>query len=1153
MEIKSIQSLVESINQGYNSIYAYGLIENATGHFVYSLLNKIKRPVFVVLENDKKARSLYEDLENKNIPTSYLADIETNYNLLEDLDYTNRAYRMNAISDLINGRNKIIVASRNSITKKLMRKDEFEEKIIKIDMNAEVDIEELAIKLASLGYKRRSLIQAKGEFSIRGDIIDIFQIQDEMPTRIELFDIEVDSMRKFDISTQMSTENIDSVEIYPIFENLIKEDEKINIINKIKTDINKSVEKFDEKVRDRANQKFNRIIDAVEYNQAIDNMDLVIPYIENSASIFDFLAKNAYIIFDDIANQISIEKEMENFNALDIQSRIESGDLLNSHHEINFRFEDLALNNRYQKLNISRLMKSLGEYKIDKIHEIRIRENQNYHGNINNFLDDIRYQLKNDYTINIFAEDKESTVRINKILEENELSSKMIQSIDEDKLSKINIYPYHLDNGFDYYEDKFNFISYNQIFKKANKKKSKTVKNKEIINYEDLVHGDLLVHDNYGIGKYLGIKNIELNGNKSDFIQIEFSQGDKLFVPTSDMSMVSKFIGNQDKQPKLSNLNGTDWKRSKNRAKKAIEEIAEDLVKLYAKRTQIDGFRYSPDTSWQREFEDNFEFVETDAQLRAVREIKEDMQSNKAMDRLLAGDVGYGKTEVALRAAFKAIMDSKQVVMLAPTTILVKQHFNTMQKRFKDYPIKIDYLSRFKTPKEKAQVIEALRKGELDFVVGTHSLLTDKIKFKNLGLLIIDEEQRFGVRHKEKIKEISEEIDVLTLSATPIPRTLQLSLSGIRNMSILDEYPKNRLPINTYVMEYDDVYIREAILKELSRNGQIYFVYNRVNNINKIYKHLIELVPEANIAISHGQMSTRELENVLDDFSNKKYDVLLTTTIIETGMDIQNVNTIIVYNADMMGLSQLYQLKGRVGRSDRNSYAYFTYQKGKVMTEIAEKRLKAIKDFSELGSGYKVAMRDLELRGAGNLLGESQSGHIESIGYDLYVRMLKEKIDEIKGIKTFKPVENIKIDLNLDLYIPSDYIEDENEKINMYKKISYIENKDDHYAIIDELTDRFGDIPKPVQNILDLAYIKSLLVKLGISELIEFDSELMLRYTDLAIFDFDKLKILAKEYKGEMRFELVDKPSIYISNGGNYIFRTIDLLELMEKIIEEKI
>lgn len=1148
MYIKSLDNLIDLIKTN-NYVYSYGIIKEVTGDLIDYIFNQLNLPVFVMSENDKKARSLYEELSQNSDRIRYFPDLDTNYQLVEDLDYTNKFYRMQTIISFLNNEKVIIISSPKAINRRISPKENFLNYKIKINLNSEIDIDKLISKLNEMGYTRKSIVESKGEYSIRGDIIDIFQIHEENPTRLELFDIEVDSIRKFDVNTQLSIDKIENFEIYPLKEIFYSNNEVDNIVKNIKKDLIFTRNKLGENIYDTALTKFNRIIEKLETNSNIENIDLIVPYIKNNNfSLIDFLSKDSLIIFDDISNIEDIVDAFEKFRNIDIQDRVENGDLLKSHHNIFIKFNDLFEKfKKFKNINLSSLLKNTLNFNSDSILDLKIRENENFHGKFNEFISDIKFRIKNNYKIIIYTPDKNDAKNLKENLAEFNLYASINENIPEN-LEDINIVLKYKHKGYDFYSDRVNILSYEQIFRKVNKKKIKSVKNKDIINYSDLVIGDLLVHDDYGIAVFKGIKNIELNGVISDFIELRYMNDDKLFVPTTEMDKVSKFIGNGDKKPKLSSLSSIDWKKSKAKAKKEIEKIAQDLVELYAKRSQIKGFEYSKDTPWQREFEDSFIFEETSAQLRAIEEIKQDMESNKVMDRLLCGDVGYGKTEVALRAAFKAIMDGKQVVMLAPTTILVKQHLKNMISRFKDFPIKIDYLSRFKTIKQRDDTIKLLKKGYIDFIVGTHALLCDNVKFKNLGLLIVDEEQRFGVRHKEKIKQLSKDIDVLTLSATPIPRTLQMSLTGIRDMSILDEHPENRLPVNTYVMEFDSLYIREAILREIARGGQVYFVYNRVETIDYMYRNLVQLLPEINIAISHGQMSTRVLENVLEDFTNKKYDLLLTTTIIETGMDIQNVNTIIIYNADKMGLSQLYQLKGRIGRSDRNSYAYFTYQKEKPLTEIAEKRLKAIKDFSELGSGYKVAMRDLELRGAGNLLGESQSGHIESIGYDLYVRMLTDTINQIKGEQTFIEKESVKIELKVDLYIPNKYILDENEKINIYKKISSIEDKSDYYSIIDELVDRFGDIPISVQNIIDISMIKSLMIKNNLSELIEEDGEIKIIYNNLEIFDFEKLKKLVKYYKYDIRFDMRNKPTIILSKQENYFVKLIELLNLILKI-----
>ena len=769
----------------------------------------------------------------------------------------------------------------------------------------------------------------------------------------------------------------------------------------------------------------------------------------------------------------------------------------------------------------------------------------------------IKSIIKNNEKAIIFASDEKSLSSIVDIFNENNIDNYAIGL--ESDLDKNNIVltDNSLSRGYIFTNYKINVYSHRDIFgkeKRRNKKfRKKPVSAKEIINYSDIEIGDYVVHENNGIGIYKGISQIEVNNTKKDYFVIEYKGNDKVFVPVDQMDLVSKYIGNKGDKPKISYLGSNQWKKAKQRARKAVDEIADDLLELYAKRSKAKGHAFSKDTTWQKEFEDSFIYEETDSQLRSIEEIKNDMENIKPMDRLLCGDVGYGKTEVALRAAFKAVMDGYQVCFLVPTTILASQHYSTMKERFKDFPIDFALLSRFVSKKNQDENIKNLKSGKIDIIVGTHRLLSKDIKFKKLGLLIIDEEQRFGVRHKDKLKKLKENIDVLTLSATPIPRTLQMSLTGIRDMSTLDEPPERRLPVNTYVLEYDESIIKRAIEKELDRDGQVYFVYNRVYNIEKIYNNLKEIIPDANIEIAHGQMSAKNLEKIMEDFVRGEIDILLATTIIETGMDIQNVNTIIVYDSDMMGLSQLYQLKGRIGRSSRSSYAYFTYAKGKILTEIGEKRLKSIKDFSDFGSGYKIAMRDLELRGAGNILGESQSGQVEAIGYDLYVKFLQQAVNKASGKETYSSdLNDVYIDLKVDAYIPDSYIEDSGQKIEMYTRISRIENLEDYSFIVEDLIDRYGDIPLMVDNIMYVSLIKSLADKLCFDEIREIKNEIRLSYTDRNTFSFEELSQINENYKGTLSFDLSQTPAFILPNKNTKLLDCYELLKVIKNIKEKK-
>ena len=1139
--------------QPTKKIYVNGIIKEATGHFLYAMHTKVKGPVFVVCENEKRALELFEALKDDSDQVLFFAANELTFENYVNYDFTNRARRWQVIKALIEGQKPLIITYPKALQNKLSKRDLIEKARLTINFDSEIDLADLAKKLIYMGYQRRSIVEAKGEFAIRGDIIDIFQVQENDPTRIELFDVEVDSMRAFDVNTQKSINNLDEITIYPVNEIIIEDEEYDIILEGLEKEIDLLERKFKARSEGRIASKFSILMDTIRTNRRVDNQDLVSPYLKQDlVSILDHLSPDSLIIYEDMARIIDENKDREDF-LFDLMKRdVEDFNLFAGHFRSVMTFDEIISQSKaFSLINLSMILRNFRLINFDEVLEIKTIEAETFHNSWDDLINTLKTKVKDEQIVMIFTADKEKSEQLyKKLYEEDLLAIEVDEEAEVDKIRPgIYLLARNLQKGFSYPEKGINLFSYYDIFGKqvsTKKRSKKIINNRDLINYTDLEIGDLVVHENYGVGKYVGLSRIEVNGTSEDFIEVIYRDSDKLYIPTGEMDLLSKFIASGEKEPKLSKLNSIEWKKTKTKAKKALDKIAENLVELYAKRAKMEGHPFSKDTPWQREFEDSFIYQETNAQLRAISEIKSDMELNKPMDRLLCGDVGYGKTEVALRAAFKACMDGKQVVMIAPTTILVKQHFKTMRERFKNFPINIDFLSRFKTPAAAKELKRKLAKGEVDFVVGTHALLAESVRFKDLGLLIVDEEQRFGVKHKEKIKEMSEDIDVLTLSATPIPRTLQMSLSGIREMSLLDEHPENRLPINTYVMEFNPTIIREAILRELNRDGQIYFVYNRVNSIFRMKAVLEKIVPDARIAVSHGQMSTRELENILEDFINGEYDILLSTTIIETGMDIQNVNTIIIYNADKMGLSQLYQLKGRIGRSDRTAYAYFTYEPGKQITEISEKRLKAIKDFNELGSGYKIAMRDLELRGAGNLLGESQSGHIEAIGYDLYVKMLKESIDSLKGIKP-KLDFKVKIDYRINAFLPDSYIEDQGEKINMYKKISLIENEKEYREVIDELIDRFGDIPFEAQNILDLALIKALMYKNRFFEMTKFEHELAFRYNNIENFGIDHLEKLSKTYKGHLRFDLLNTPTILIGDDDG-LKNSIRLMKLIDKI-----
>ena len=967
------------------------------------------------------------------------------------------------------------------------------------------------------------MVEGVGQFSIRGGIIDFFPPNSNNPYRVELFDEEVDSIRTFDILTQRSLETKDKITIPPVKEILITEEISGKTIQNLKGEL----EKFN--FNERTEEKFSRYIELLEENIYLSNRDMILPYIpkEYLGSIIDYLQEDSLIFIDEPKRVEEKYKNNKEDFYIKIKDLLEAGEVMPSHLDMAYEYEEI-LPNILQKhiITNSSILKGNESFKSKAIYNFSVKSMTNYHNKMDLLVEDLNYYKYRGYKIIILSGTEERGLRLQKNLQDLGVEAIFLDDRKgEIKSSQLFITTGSIQGGFEYSSIKLVVISDKEIFgaQKKKRKKSKKKQGEKIVNLADLAIGSYVVHENHGIGRYEGIEQLDIQGVKKDYLTIRYKNQDKLYIPIDQMNLIQKYIGSDSVKPKINRLNSGDWQRTKARAKKAVEDMAEDLLNLYAKRETLEGYSFSEDTPWQRQFEDLIPFEETEGQLKSTMEIKKDMESKKPMDRLLCGDVGYGKTEVALRAAFKALMDGKQVAILVPTTILAQQHYNTILERFQDFPIKPALLSRFKTPREQKLAIEGLANGVVDIVVGTHRLLSQDVKFKDLGLLIIDEEQRFGVKHKEKLKRLRENIDVLTLTATPIPRTLHMSLVGIRDMSVLEEPPEERYPIQTYVVEFNEQMIRDAILKEVARGGQVYFVYNRVDTIDKMASKLRALVPEVTFSVGHGQMGERQLERVMMGFLNKEADVLVCTTIIETGLDIPNVNTIIVYNADKMGLSQLYQLRGRVGRANRIAYGYFTYEKDRVLSEVAEKRLRAIKEFTEFGSGFKIAMRDLEIRGAGNLLGSEQHGHIEAIGYDLYVKFLSETIRKLKGEIVVEEIDTT-IDLKVDGYIPRAFIQDEEQKIEIYKKIAAINNIEDYRELIDELIDRFGDIPKEVENLMDISYIKSLSNKNRIKNISEINGIIRLDLVSTENMSLELIHELSKDYGRSISFDLSAKP-----------------------------
>lgn len=1058
----------------------FGWSEGATGAFSYTLTDEFSS-IIIVCKDESRSKKVVEDIKSLGKSAYFYPSKDLFFYEREYKTEDNLKERLQARFHIYKGENPIIVTTFKALRDKILNLDKFNGNIRKIEFGTDVDLDEFINYLLKIGYERTIQTETLGEFSIRGGIIDIYSPNGAF--RIELFDTEVDSIRKFDIESQRSLENLDSCEIVPVKELILDDDEFLNIKNKIENKIKKTK---DETVRERLEEKFGPYLDALESYTLPKNIDLILPFIDDKylSSIEDYMENPVFILEDPrfILDGENDKEEIFLENLADLMSR---GEVTDSFENVKYPIDKtISKINENRVLSLNTLLNPTREFFPKKSLNINMKSVVNYLGRINIFTEDLNSYLYKGYKVLIMSGSVKKAKRLITTLTDHGIAATFSEDRDQELLSSMVVVTTGtLNEGFEIRENKTLVINHGEILNKPQKKKTKKKKENTVV-LKDLKIGDYVVHEIHGIGVYNGTKTMDIQGIKRDYLELSYKGDDRLFLPVENLDVIHKFVGNEGIKPKVNKLSSKDWQKQKSKAKKAVEEMAKYLIELYAKRANAKGFAFSEDTPWQAEFEDAFIYEETDGQLQAIREIKEDMESPTPMDRLLCADVGYGKTEVAIRAAFKAVMDGKQVAVLVPTTILAQQHYNTFVERFKDFPVSISVFSRFRTKKEIDKDIEDLKKGFIDIAIGTHRLLSKDVKFKDLGLIIVDEEQRFGVRHKESLKILKESVDSLTLTATPIPRTLQMSMIGIRDMSVIEEPPEERFPIQTYVTEENDMLIREAILKEIERGGQVYYVSNRVSNMEEILLKLKKLVPEATFGIANGQMSERILEDTMLSFINHEIDVLICSTIIETGMDVPNANTMIVTESNRLGLSQLYQLRGRIGRSNRLAYVYFTYRKNTEISEIASKRLKSIKEFTEFGSGYKIAMRDLEIRGSGSILGEKQHGHIESIGYDLYIKYLKDAVKELKGEEVKEEVDTV-IDLKVDSYIPKDYIEDEETMLEVYKKIATIETLDDYRDLVDELVDRFSDIPKNVINLMDISYMRQMAKKSKIISIIE--------------------------------------------------------------------
>ncbi len=1037
-----------------------GVNSGAFAAVLMQMLKAWQQPLILVEDNEEKAQTLLDELGNLlpddmvfSFPVDATIATQTAIASPDEL-----SQRLQTLEFLAEKRAGIVVVTPQALQYKLSDPRDFTKakKIFKPEV--EFDLDKLTEWLTQAGYRRESIVARPGEFARRGDILDIYPLDQENPIRIEFFGDEVDTVKEFDSATQRSLEEKDSISIGPALDRVFSPHNFQEAVEKIKQDMSESIAE-EESVKNH----FVKAIDLLEAGGLPDNY----------AFLIDYLDKDGLLLFDDWQ---SIKKNVADVDAQNeafISEEIKAGAMLNSQ-KLRHSFERVVQKSKQAQILFSLFQKGMGRLKFDQILNFTTREVQQFFSQMPLIKSELTRFSNEGNTVILQADSETRAKQIAQNLVDYGVDIPVVKA-DQLLSNKAQITVGNFAHGFALPSLDLVYLTERELFNQRphHRKRVKTLENAQRLrNYNELKPGDYVVHVNHGIGRFEGIKTLDVDGKKRDYITITYQHHDQLFVPADQLGLVQKYVASEGRVPHINKLGSSEWTKTKKRVQSKVEDIADDLIELYAKRESEKGFAFSPDDDLQKEFEDAFPYPETPDQLRSIREIKADMESPKPMDRLLVGDVGFGKTEVALRAAFKAIRDGKQVAFLAPTTILAQQHFETMQDRFKDFPVNCALLSRFQTPAEVKEIVEGVKSGKIDMVVGTHRLLSKDVQFKDLGLLIIDEEQRFGVKHKERLKELKANIDVLTLTATPIPRTLHMSMVGVRDLSVMETPPTNRYPIQTYVMEEMPSIVREAVLREMKRNGQVFFLHNRIDDIDKVVSQLEELIPEAKIEYIHGRMSENQMEDIMYRFSKNEFDILVTTTIIETGVDMPNVNTMIVEDADHYGLSQLYQLRGRIGRSARLAYAYFLYQPNKVLTEIGEKRLSAIRDFTELGSGFKIAMRDLSIRGAGNMLGKQQHGFIDSVGYDLYAQMLDEAIKKRKGKKVVVK-SNAEVQFDLEAYIPDDYIADQEQKIEFYKKIKGINDQKEADNIADELIDRFGDYPLAVENLLNVSTVKA--------------------------------------------------------------------------------
>lgn len=1129
-ENEKLKEVVENVNEKISPIAISGLSDVSKVSIISSILESTKRKICVLTYNEIQAKKLVKDLKyffkqvyflpkREIAPYDYIAESK-------DLPYERIAVLNKIILQEKSKEPIIIVTTIEAAMQKMISKEELYENIVDFKIGETYSIENLKQTFVKLGYERTNLIEGQGQFSIRGGIVDV-GLSNKIGVRIEFWGDEVDSIRYFKIDSQRSTEMIQNITIFPAHEFIVQ-----NISNAIKK-IEENYSNVDEDIELIKNGENISKIDKY-FNEFYDKQEYFLDYLSDK-----------YLIFIDENSKIQQRKEniiIENNNlikSLVEKERIVPESIKNvSNYEYDYSKKQIIY------LEQNDIIKNILKFRFTT------REINYYKSEIDLLITDLNEYAKKNRVI-ILGGNETTSEKVCELLKEREVNYKYEKEIKSVNPGEIIVTLGAFSAGFQNYDLKLVVINLSNSFEETVKKKkykNSAFKQGEKIVFADLKEGDFVVHKLHGIGQFMGVNTITTADKiTKDYIKIKYKNDDVLYVPTDSLDSVRKYIGGGDTSPKLNKLGTKEWENTKSKVKKNLEIIAKDLVELYAKRQHVKGFEFSKDTPWQKQFEDGFPYQETDDQLRCIEEVKKDMEKPVPMDRLLCGDVGYGKTEVAIRAAFKAVMDQKQVAYLVPTTVLANQQYEEFKSRMEEFPIRVDLLNRFRTKKEQEQVIKKLKLGELDVVIGTHRLLSKDVEFKDLGLLIIDEEQRFGVKDKEKIKQLKNSVDVLTMTATPIPRTLHMSILGVRDMSVIYEPPQNRKPVQTYVLEYDEEIVREAILKEVERGGQVFYLFNNVEQIAKKANDVAKLVPEAKISYAHGKMTGKELEEIMEAFISKEIDVLVCTTILESGIDMPNANTIIVENAERLGLSQLYQIRGRVGRSNKQAYAYISYKRNKLLSEVADKRLKAIKEFTEFGSGFKIAMRDLEIRGAGSMLGEVQHGHMEQVGYDTYCKLLDEVMKETQGIQV-QEEKDIQIDLNISSYIPDDFIKDSSQKIEIYQNIALCRTEEDIQNVIDEIIDRYGKMPDELENLIEIVRIKELARKSSITKIAQRMENIVFYFEDNN-YPENMINILIQRYGIRIKFSTGIEPYITLKNAKNVVD---DVKEFLRAVYECK-